>query len=303
MYSAGQSFADRNGRGAKKNKNLVIGLDLSAPVARLRENAIEATVFNGRISNGRNSGISLTSVENIIDLSTAEQMILNVCSGGKFKSEHIKLHHAEAFQPYVIEFFKLVSEQFRVPWEVTAKKQDTYRRLYVHGWAFCLKALALAYHQVRIDKLGPIVEACEKEKSSDNARLHDAEAFKKSIEIAELDRQDRLNQYRVSTGHDKKPAVDLKEFKNRLSKIDWMRHRRHWIAITGCAVKEGKKKTYKLKDSRETVVVPLSQNTPAVISATMDKILSDSWADLTKGEDELLALSTDLTKGDDGPPR
>ena len=80
---AGQSFADRNGRGSKKNANLVKSMDISAALSELRNKSIKDTVFEGRLSDGRSGpgNISETSVINIVDLSTLEQMILISLTG------------------------------------------------------------------------------------------------------------------------------------------------------------------------------------------------------------------------------
>lgn len=74
----------------------------------------------------------------------------------------------------------------------------------------------------------------------------------------------------------------------RLEKIDWLRHRRHWIALTGFAVAKGQKKTFTLKDSGTEVVVAKAQNTPVYIENVCDKILSDSWEELCLEENEPL---------------
>jgi hypothetical protein len=276
--AAGQSFADRNGRGVKKNKNLVIGLDTSSPVAKLRSAGLKGTIFEDRIATGRNTGVSVTAVENIIDLSTAEQMALLVAGGGRFKPEHIKSHHVSHFQPFVSDFFKLLSDQFDPAWNPhldhlgkPKKGVDTYRRLYVHGWAFCLKALALAYHDVRSEEIDKIVQATTLDL---DGRLSKEDAFTKNVALATSS---------------KTPAIDLKEFKQRLSKIDWLRHRKHWIAITGYSEKDGNKRTFKLKSTGQEVVAALAQNSGVFIDKTCDKILSKNWTDLCAADDEPLS--------------
>ena len=93
---AGQSFADRNGRGSKKNANLVKSMDISAALSELRNKSIKETVFEGRLSDGRSGpgNISETSVINIVDLSTLEQMILISLTGStQFKPEQVKHYH------------------------------------------------------------------------------------------------------------------------------------------------------------------------------------------------------------------
>jgi hypothetical protein len=153
---AGQSFADRNGRGSKKNKTLVIGLDKSSAISDLRAKSIEGTVFEKRLATGRNNGSSETATGNIVNLSDMEQMLLNVVSGGTKKAEHFKHHHVDVFLPFAQEFLQMLDELFREYWlENTPAKQDTFKKLYVHAWPFCLKALALAYHKTRLIKSHP----------------------------------------------------------------------------------------------------------------------------------------------------
>jgi len=85
------------------------------------------------------------------------------------------------------------------------------------------------------------------------------------------------------------PEVSFEELKDRLSQIDWLRYRKHWIVITGANMKAGKKKTFKLKSTGEEKVVAQAQNTATVIAAVTDKILSPTWADLTAHIDEPLS--------------
>ena len=57
----GQSFADRNGRGSKKNKNLVIAFDTSAAISQLRSKVVKGTIFEGRLADGRTQGATVTA--------------------------------------------------------------------------------------------------------------------------------------------------------------------------------------------------------------------------------------------------
>ncbi len=272
---AGQSFADRNGRGSNKNKNLIINLDTSSPLGSLRAQAIEGTVFEHRLADGRTSGISETATTNIVDLSTMEQMLLNVVSNGNKKPEHFKHHYIKHFLPYCQEFFNLLSELFADDWaEKTPEDKDKFRRLYVHGWAFCLKALALAYHQSRIDELGPLVAAIGTEREDTDASKTVEEKYLSQVAKKKND-------------FSKKPIVPFDQLKIRLEQIDWLRHRKHWIALTGCKINNGKKKTITLK-GQGTVVAAKAENNKAMVATVCNKILSDSWTDLCSQENEPL---------------
>ena len=272
--SAGQSFADRNGRGTKKNKNLVIALDTSSALSELRQQSIQGTVFEGRLGRGRDTSTSESATRAIVDLSTMEQMLLNVIADGKHKPEAFKRYHIEHFVSYTREFILLLESLFAKDWvEKTPPERDTFRRLYVHGWPFALKAIASAFHRVRIDELGPLESAI------------DARDTGKSFETAFLD---KLAEERADP---KKPVppITYEEFKNRLQRVDWLRYRKHWIDLTGAKMtKEGKKRTFKLKSTGEEKVMAQAQNTHTAIDAVRDKILSDRWADLTKQVDEPL---------------
>ncbi|WP_020673132.1 DNA sulfur modification protein DndB [Amycolatopsis nigrescens] len=271
--AAAQSFADRNGRGTKKNANLVATYDSSSALSKLRNGAIKGTIFNGRVADGRSTGATLTAVQNIVDASTLDQMLLNVISHGNRKREHLKHHHVPFVLPYCREFLQMLEEMFGDVWRDT-KQPDTYRRLYVHGWAFALKALALAYNQARRHKLGPIMDVMVQEQTTDHDTIEDLEK-KFADAVAELTPPS--------------PKIPFEELKRRLAEIDWRRDRKHWIQITGfLQEKNGMKKTVKLKTTGEVVVVAAASNTPAHISQVENKILSETWKDLTKHEPEPL---------------
>lgn len=263
---AGQSFADRNGRGSKKNKNLVIALDTSSALSDIREEAIANTIFKNRIADGRTTGISMTTTENIADLSTVEQMILAVVFGNyREKPERLKHHHVKALLPYVHEFFQLLTDVFGSDWpKKTSANTDSYRQLYVHGWGFAQKALATAYHRVRRDKLEPIVESMRIRPAGGQTQ---SEAFEEAIASYE----------NTKIPH---PEISFEEFKQRLLQIDWLRYRAHWIKITGARQKDGKNTSANLKSIQNTVAA-LAPNTPAVVGVVADKLLSTSWKDLT----------------------
>jgi DNA-sulfur modification-associated len=279
---AGQSFADRNGRGSKKNKNLVIALDTSSALSDLREKSIQGTVFEKRLANGRNTQTTETATTAIVDLSTMEQMLLNVISDGRYKAEEIKHHHIEHLVPYTRDFLRMLDDAFSKDWvEKTRPNEDPFRKIYVHGWPFALKAIASAYYRARIDELGPLSAALSARDGS------------KTVEEA---LQDKLADER--TGWTQKPAISLDELTSRLGQIDWLRYRQHWVALTGAKMKDGKKRTFKLKSTGEEKILGQAQNTPYIISSVRDKILSDSWTDLTRTDDEIVE-----TPGAATPPR
>jgi DNA-sulfur modification-associated len=274
VEAAAQSFADRNGRGTKKNANLVATYDTSSALSKLRNAAIKGTIFEGRVSDGRSTGATLTAVQNIVDASTLEQMLLNVISHGNRKREQLKHHHILSVLPYCREFLQLLEYQFGDAWRDT-KKPDTYRRLYVHGWAFALKALALAYNQARRDELGPIMEVMVQEQTIEHDTIEDLEKKFTEAVAALVPRPS--------------PVISLDQFRQRLAEIDWRRDRKHWIQITGfLQEKNGTKKKVKLKTTDEIVVAAAASNTAAHISQVENKILSGTWKDLTKHESELL---------------
>jgi DNA-sulfur modification-associated len=271
---AGQSFADRNGRGSKKNRNLVISLDTSSALSELRVEAAHGTVFADRLADGRTTGTTETATAHIVDLSTMEQMLLNAISGGSKKSEHIKHHHVAAFLPYCQEFLTMLDELFARYWpENTPPRQDPFRKLYVHGWPFCLKALALAYYESRINELGPLNAAVGTEVNDHDASKKIDEKFNNQVE-------------KIKANWTEEPRVSFAELKERLYKIDWLRYRKHWIELTGYPLKNGKKKTFKLKSTGELKVMAYAQNTPGIIGTVRNKILSDTWQDLCQNIDE-----------------
>jgi hypothetical protein len=267
---AGQSFADRNGRGSKKNLNLVIGMDTSSALSELRMQAIKDTVFEKRLATGRSTGTSETATGNIVDLSTMEQMLLNVISGGRKKPEHIQHEYVPHFVPYVKEFLTMLDETFSASWlKDTPEDKDTFRRLYVHGWPFALKAIALAYYEARIDVLGPLGAAI----GAKSALKTTAQAFEEAAEEAR------------KSGKFKKPTVDFEELKARLKAIDWHRYRKHWVQLTGPKMgKDGKPRPIPLKGSGEMVVLGQAQNTNLVIDAVAAKLLSATWNELCSTE-------------------
>jgi hypothetical protein len=86
-------YAKHDPPGSKKNKNLVVQLDNSSALAQLRHLAIKGTVFEGRLADDRTVGATETATKNIVDLSTLDQMLLNVITHGSKKPEHIEHYH------------------------------------------------------------------------------------------------------------------------------------------------------------------------------------------------------------------
>ncbi|MGV0157133.1 hypothetical protein ACSW29_27720 [Rhodococcus sp. GB-02] len=279
--AAGQSFADRNGRGSKKNKNLVARMDSSSALSQLRTKTIAGTIFEHRFADGRTVGATETATKNIVDLSTLDQMLLNVISRGTKKDEQIKIYHVEHFLPYCKEFVKLLEDKFGDKWlDDTPKDSEPYRRLYIHGWAFALKALAIVFHDSRRDELGPLANAINTIGSADSHQTAEEaeQAFLKAVEDANP--QDR--------------KLTPAEFEERIDKIDWLRYRKHWIDLTGRKVaSDGKPKTRVIKvgtDSdgkviTKTVADGKAENTAAAINFAVNKIEGATWTDLTSDVD------------------
>jgi hypothetical protein len=200
-----------------------------------------------------------------------EQMLLDVISEGKRKPEHVKHVHVAAFEQYTRDFVQMLDECFAGQWPVdTPAKQDPFRRLYVHGWPFALKAIALAYHRARLPELGPMAAAI--------ATDHDAgKTLDEAFHTVWEEEKKHPEKYVA--------PITVDELRNRLKAIDWLRYRKHWIDITGAKVgkKDGKKRLRALKDG-QTVVDAQAQNTATVINAVAAKLTSDSWKDLTAAE-------------------
>jgi hypothetical protein len=274
---AGQSFADRNGRGSKKSNNLVSALDNSSALAQIRNTSIKSTVFDGRVSDGKSRGGKKRSpTENVVDLSTLDQMLMGVICKQSKKPEQIKGIHVDALTPWCKEFINLLSATFGPLWvHPTPTGQDAFKKLYIHSWPFALKALAEAYHDVRIDKLGPIVKAISAPGVHDTSK-EASDAFEAAVESS---------QATAAT-----PTISFSEFCVRLKKIDWLRHRAHWIAITGAKTdKAGRKKVIDINvpvDGKIRGVEGAAQNTKAVVSAVRNKILSNTWQDLCSLDNE-----------------
>ena len=274
---AGQSFADRNGRGSKKSNNLVSALDNSSALAQIRNASIKGTVFEGRISDGKaRGGKKRSPTENVVDLSTLDQMLMGVICKQSKKPEQIKSIHVGALMPWCKEFIDLLSVTFGPLWvHPTPSGQDSFKKLYIHSWPFALKALAEAYHEVRIDKLGPIVKAISAPGVHDTSK-EASDAFEAAV---------KTNQASVTT-----PTVTYNEFCDRLSKIVWYRHREHWITITNAKTdKGGRKKVIDINEpgvGKVRGVEGAAQNTKTVVTVVRNKILSATWQDLCGSKNE-----------------
>jgi hypothetical protein len=182
----------------------------------------------------------------------------------------VKHYHVQYLLPYTQEFLKLLDEVFANQWlEKTPANGDPFRKLYVHGWPFALKAIASAYHAARITELAPLSRALRAQNAG------------KGLEQAFLD---QLEDEKSATAP--KQVITFEELRERLKKIDWLRYRKHWIKLTGAKLgKDGKPKTYKLKSVPDEKVEGQAQNTRTVIAMVRDKILSSSWEDLTATDD------------------
>ena len=268
---AGQSFADRNGRGSKKNKNLVISLDNSSALSELRILAAAGTIFQDRLATGRNTSTSESTTKYLVDLSTMEQMLLQAVCGDRHKAEHFKHIHIPEFLSFAKDFLQMLDDIFAKDWlETTPTGKDPFRKIYVHGWPFALKAIAAAYYQARINELGPLSKAI----GAKNTGMTVADAFAAQISIEKAN-------WTIN------PIISLEELRDRLIKIDWLRYRAHWIKLTGSKHDtKGNTKYQKLKSMGgiETAVGQ-AQNTKTVINSVANKILSSTWEDLTKHDD------------------
>jgi len=271
---AAQAFADRNGRGTKKNKNLVSKFTTVGGISTLRKKAVAGTIFEKRLHDGRNQGTGESHVKNIIDLSTLEQLLLLVTTHGDKKPEHIKECHVSTFLPFCSDFFKMLESLFGEEWpETTEEGTDPYRKVKVHGWPFALKAIAGAYHKANYDELGPLADALKVATAQDIEG--DTEVGFKA-EAAELQKRDPQKY---------KSVIEAKELKSRLEEIDWNRHREHWTEITGYSTDdEGMPAIRALADGTE-VVKPKAPNVSTTISEIEKRILGEEWRGLCKTAD------------------
>lgn len=274
VVKAAQAFADRNGRGSKKNKNLVIGMDTAAPLSKIRANVILNTVFEGRIADGRTGGCTQTSTENIVDLSTFEQLLGIALTGPQnLKAEQFKAHHVKKLEPFAKEFVNLLSDKFSEYWRhPSGKGEDAYRKLYVIGWPFALKGIALAYFYSKQNELDVIKQAMlEPVPANENA-------------------EDYFAQQCLIKNTNKQSLLSLDELSKRLDEINWFKHKKHWIKITGYSENpDGSKRTWKLKSlDNKAVVKGLNQNQLVLVTKVANQITGSNWTSLCSEEDEPL---------------
>lgn len=278
---AGQAFADRNGRGTKKNRNLVQDLTVIGGISQLVKGAIAGTTFEGRTFDGRGAGVSETSTNLILDLATMENIVMNVCTDGAAKPEHVKTYHVDTFMPFVKDFVNLLLACFKEQWkEKTEPGDDPFRAIYVHGWSFSFKALSKAYFRTRINEIGPLADAMRNNIDLTTEEPDTEEAWKaRAAELLAKDLQKPEESQKYV------PTVTAVEFEKRLKAIDWVRHRKHWVDITGFTRdKDGDPNTKTLKNG--TVVVKTKAPTQAeVITGMIGKILGPKWTDLTAKAD------------------
>ncbi|MDQ3933701.1 MAG: hypothetical protein M3340_03625 [Actinomycetota bacterium] len=278
---AGQAFADRNGRGVKKNRNLVADLTTVGGLATIMKKAIPGTIFEGRTFNGRGQGISETSTTMIIDLATLEQVVLNACTYGTRRPEHIKDMHVDTYLPVVRDFLGLLERVFGSQWpKDTPPGADQYRKIYVHGWSFAFKALARAYYRTRIDELGPLAEAMRRD-DLDTVSTDNANAWRKRADrLAAADAKRPAGERRFT------PPISTKQFEHRLRRIDWVRHRKHWVDLTHFTrdATTGKPNVKTLADG--TIVIKAKAPTQKeVIAGIEGTILGPDWKTLCGKED------------------
>src|ERR1700722_3149940 len=270
---AEKSFADQNGRGSKKNKNLVSRFDTAAGISLLRDEAVKGTVFERRLSDGRTAGTGETQTKNIVDLSTMEQMLLLALTNGRFKPEHIKAYQVPTLLPFATEFLTMLDTQFSKDWVADpGKNEEPFRKVYTHGWPYALKALAKAFFATRIDKLAPIADAIAASVKSQHYSPEEAQAaFNEAVKEA--------------SGEVPTPEITPEELGERISAIDWRRYRKPWVALNGEKKdkKTGKVKRIVLKNSEE-VVSTQAQNTNANIEAVTAVLLSPAWTELCSHE-------------------
>ena len=121
---------------------------------------------------------------------------MTASADGKYKPESFKHFHIEHLIKYCREFIELLDSVFAKDWvEKTPPNQDPFRRLYVHGWPFAVKAIAAAYHRSRIDELGPLAAAL-------GARRDAGKTFAEASHLAESGRVlDDGNGQRVAPGN------------------------------------------------------------------------------------------------------
>ena len=186
-----------------------------------------------------------------------EQMLLNVVSNGKVKPENFKHFHVQSFLPFAKDFITMLDGQFSPQWpENTPTNSEPFRKLYVHGWPFALKAIAKAYHKSRRTEIGPLAEAIG---ASDSGR---------SAEVVFNEEVQRLK----SDWNESNPFSES-ELRDRLSKIRWERYRAHWVKLAGPKMgKDGKPRKVQLAGIKDPKAISQAQNTAYIIDSVANKI-------------------------------
>ena len=223
--AAGQSFADRNGRGSKKNKNLVAQLDSSSALAQLRHTAIKGTVFENRLADGRTVGATETATKNIVDLSTLDQMLLNVIARGTEKPEHIKHYHVEHLLPYCREFIELLDGHLRQP----VDRPDPARTASPTGG--CTSTAGPSRSRPWPSPFTTATGTRSTHSPSPSAPPRGTSTPRPTRPRPPTSRRSRTTSRSL-------PVLDPAEFASASREIDWHRYRKHWIAITGFKVDE-----------------------------------------------------------------
>ena len=276
---AAQSFADRNGRGVKKNLNLVIEMDSSSPLSRLRNESIKGTIFEDRIAGGKDTRTSgENNTEFIIDLSTCEQILLTLISDNKLKHASIKHFHIDTFIEDCRNFFLICDEIFGPHWEKNPVTKEPFRKIYTHGWAFCLKGIAQAYYECVRTKNDLIADVI-REINSGSIHLDPSIKQKESFNFI-LNQHTEIND--ISNN-----KITIEELKTRLLKIKWERHKKHWLELTGSKRdnKTNKVKFRKLKGFEKKMAIGMAQNNQTFIKNVSSAILSDDWNKLCSNID------------------
>ncbi|WP_147094830.1 hypothetical protein [Vibrio superstes] len=283
---ARQSFADRNGRGVKKNKNLVIEMDVSAPLNILRLEASKGTIFENRIIGSGAGSISDSSTSGIMNLSTAEQVLIHMLYATQDKGLSIKHHHIDAILPHANKFFKIMEHCFKDHFpKHTALNDDPFRKKYLTGWAHVQKAIANAFHYANLEELGPLVDAIKADKPSFNFE----DLGLSDTQLKALNPQERfqliVKHYRCTREY--KNVITQDELIFRLKSINWYRHATHWIDLLGATVdkKTNKPRTWKLRYLNDRAVVKGARpHNLQKIGSISNKILGEDWEQFTSDE-------------------
>ena len=271
--AAAQSFVDRNGRGTKKNKNLVAAYNTIAGLPTLRNAAVAGNHLRGpapqrsqqrdRRDRDREHHRPEHPRADVPERDERRQPQARARQG----------YHVSTFSPILNDFFCMLDRCFGADWPAkTPEGGDPYRRVYVHGWPFAFKAIALAYFEARENEIAPLWRAIKIQDAHDTT-VENEKTYK--ARLAET-----LNAWEPKT-----TAVDVEGLEKRLKAMDWHRWRQHWVDIAGFPVDEDGNPRIKTLADGTTVIATSAPNTATVISKVKNKILSPAWKDLTKKMD------------------